>query len=160
MAVPDGYHSVTPYLTQKNTDAAIRFYERAFGAKEIMRLSMPGGGVAHAEIAIGNSRLMMADENPSYGNKSPQSLGGSPAAYMFYVDNVDEAFARAIEAGATVKRPVADQFYGDRTGTLMDPFGYQWSIGTHVRDVSMEEMQQAMKQMFASHGCANLSTKQ
>jgi PhnB protein len=148
--IPEGYQSVTPYLTQKNTDEAIRFYERAFGAKEVMRLSTPEGGVAHAEIQIGNSRLMMADESPVYGNKSPETLGGSPSAYLIYVEDVDSVFERAVQAGAKVKRPVADQFYGDRVGTVIDPFGYQWSIGTHKEEVSIPEMQKRMEKMFAS----------
>ncbi len=148
--IPDGYHSVTPYLTQKSTHAAIKFYDRAFGAKEIMRLSTPNAGVAHTEIQIGDSRLRMGDDNPMFGNKSPETLGGSPSAYMFYVDEVDQAFARAIEAGATVERPVTDQFYGDRTGTLVDPFGYQWTLGTHIRDVISEEMKEAMEKMVSA----------
>ncbi len=147
--IPDGYHSVTPYLTQKSTDAAIKFYERAFGATEVMRLSTPDGGVAHAEIQIGNSRLMMADENPQWGNKSPETLGGSATGYMIYFENSDEAFDRAVKAGATVKRPVSDMFYGDRVGTVVDPFGYQWSIATHKQDVSMSEMQKKMEAMYS-----------
>jgi PhnB protein len=145
--IPDGYHSVTPYLTLKSADAAIKFYEKAFGAKEILRLPLPNNGVAHAEIQIGNSRVMMADEMPAYGNKSPESLGGSPIALAIYVEDVDSAFDKAVKAGATVKRPVADQFYGDRAGTLLDPFGYQWSLMTHKEDVSLEEIQQRMQKM-------------
>jgi PhnB protein len=146
--IPDGYHSVTPYLSLKSADAAIKFYERAFGAKEILRLPMPDGGVAHAEIEIGNSRVMMADENPGYGNKSPETLGGSPISLAIYVEDVDSAFDKAVKAGATVKRPVEDQFYGDRAGTLMDPFGYQWSLMTHKEDVSPDEMKGRMQKMF------------
>ena len=152
--IPEGYHSVTPYLTFKNADAAIKFYQHAFGAKEKLRLSTPDGRVAHAEIEIGDSRVMLADENPAYGNKSPETLGGSPTAFMFYVEDVDAAFEQALKAGATVKRPVTDQFYGDRVGTLVDPFGYQWSIGMHVEDVSAEEMQQRMEKMFTSQESA------
>ncbi len=148
-AIPDGYHSVTPYLSHKNTDAAIKFYEQAFGAREIMRLNTPEGGVAHAEIQIGDSRVMMADEMPAYGNKSAQTLGGSPASFLYYVDDVDTAFERAVKAGATVKRPVEDQFYGDRVGTLIDPFGIQWSIGTHKEEVAADEMQRRMEKMFS-----------
>jgi PhnB protein len=148
--IPDGYQSVTPYLAQKNTDTAIKFYKQAFGAKEIMRLPTPDGGVAHAEISIGNSRIMMSDEMPAYGNKSPETLGGSPVALAVYVEDVDSAFDQAVKAGATAKRPVEDQFYGDRAGTLLDPFGYQWSLMTHKEDVSMEEMQNRMKKMFAA----------
>jgi len=148
--IPDGYHSVTPYLALKNADAAIKFYKQAFGAKEIMRLPTPDGGLAHAEISIGDSRIMMSDEMPAYGNKSAETLGGSPISLAVYVPDVDSAFDQAVKAGATVKRPVEDQFYGDRAGTLMDPFGYQWSLMTHKEDVSGEEMQKRMKKMFAA----------
>ncbi|MDQ2840845.1 MAG: VOC family protein [Acidobacteriota bacterium] len=148
--IPDGYHSVTPYLTFKSADAAIQFYKRAFGAKELSQLSTPECGIAHAEVQIGNSRLMMADEFPAFGNKSPETLGGSPVSMMFYVDDVDAAFSHALKEGATERRPVADQFYGDRTGTLVDPFGYQWSLGTHKEDVSEEEMQARMEKMYAT----------
>jgi PhnB protein len=148
--IPDGYHSVTPYLCLKNADAAIKFYEKAFGAKEIMRMPTPGGGVAHAEISMGDSRIMLSDEMPAWGNKSAETLGGSPISLAVYVENVDSAFDQAVKAGATVKRPVEDQFYGDRAGTLMDPFGYQWSLMTHKEDVSSEEMQKRMKKMFAA----------
>ncbi len=147
--IPDGYHSVTPYLSHKNADAAIKFYERAFGAKEILRLNMLNGGVAHAEIEIGDSRVMLADEMPAYGNKSAEALGGSPVSFLFYVEDVDAAFERAVKAGATVKRPVEDQFYGDRVGTVIDPFGIQWSIGTHKEEVTQKEMQQRMEKMFS-----------
>jgi PhnB protein len=149
-SIPDGYHSVTPYLCLEKADAAIKFYEKAFGAKEIMRLPTPDGGVAHAEISIGDSRIMLSDEMPAWGNKSAETLGGSPISLAVYVENVDSAFDQAVKAGATVKRPVEDQFYGDRAGTLMDPFGYQWSLMTHKEDVSSEEMQKRMKQMFAA----------
>ena len=116
----------------------------------MVRLSIPGGGTAHAEIDIGGSRLMMADENPAFGNKSPETVGGSPAAFMFYVNDVDAAFQRAVDAGATVKRPLENQFYGDRVGTLVDPFGFQWSIGTHIEDVNGQEMQRRMEKMFSA----------
>ena len=148
--IPDGYHSVTPYLCFKDADAGIKFYEKAFGAKEVARLSMPGGGVAHAEIAVGNSRIMLSDEMPDWGNKSAESLGGSPIALAIYVADVDAAFERAVQAGAQVKRPVQDQFYGDRSGTIVDPFGYQWSLMTRKEEVSVEEMQRRMEQMFAA----------
>ena len=147
--IPDGYHSVTPYLALKSADAGIKFYKKAFGAREILRLPMPDGGVAHAEIEIGNSRVMMADEMPAYGNKSPQTLGGSPISLAIYVEDVDSAFDKAVKAGATVKRPVENQFYGDRAGTLIDPFGYQWSLMTHKEEVSLEEMKRRMQQMFS-----------
>ncbi len=148
--IPDGCHSVTPYLSYKSADAAIEFYERAFGAKEMLRLSMPDGGVAHAEIQIGDSRVMLADEMPAYGNKSAETIGGSPVSFLFYVEDVDSAFERALKEGATVKRPVENQFYGDRVGTLIDPFGIQWSIGTHKEDIPPHEMQQRMEKMFSA----------
>jgi PhnB protein len=147
-AIPAGYHSVTPYLTFKDAGAAIDWYARAFGAIEEVRMRGPGGSVAHAEIAIGDSRVMLADENPTFGNKSAQSIGGSPVAFMLYLEDVDAAFAKAVQAGAKVVRTVQNQFYGDRSGTLEDPFGLQWTIGTHIEDVSPEEMKRRMQNMI------------
>jgi PhnB protein len=138
--IPEGYHSVTPYLIIKGASAAIDFYKRAFGATELFRMPDPSGkSVMHAEIKIGDSPIMLADEQPAM-YRSPQSLGGTPVSLMLYVDDVDKVFPRAVEAGAKVVKPVQDQFYGDRSGTLTDPFGHQWTIGTHKRDVPMEEM--------------------
>ena len=148
--IPDGYHSVTPYLAFKNADAAIKWYEQAFGAKELYRLPMPGGRVGHAEIQIGDSRLMLSDEFPSAGSRSAETLGGSPISLAIYVEDVDHAFERAVQAGGTVKRALTDQFYGDRSGTLMDPFGYQWTLATHIEDVSSEEMERRMQGLYAS----------
>jgi PhnB protein len=139
--IPEGYHTVTPYLMLRNAARAIDFYKEAFGAKEIFRMPTPDGGVGHAEIEIGNSRIMMADEAPSMGFVGPETRGGTTVSIMLYVDDVDTMFANAIKAGGKEQRPVADQFYGDRMGTLEDPFGHQWHIATHVEDVSMEEMQ-------------------
>jgi PhnB protein len=113
-----------------------------------MRFEMPGGGIAHAEIQIGDSRLMFGDENPEFGNKSPQSLGGSPSGLCLYVPDCDAVFARALSAGATVMKPLADQFYGDRSGTVIDPFGHVWTIATHIEDVSIEQMQARMAAMM------------
>lgn len=144
---PTGYHSVTPYLALRNTLAAIDFYRRAFGAELLMKLEMPDGKIAHAEIRIGNSVLMMSEESEQWGNLSPLTLGNSPVFLMIYVPDVDAAFARAIAAGATQVRPVEDQFYGDRAGTLKDPFGYQWTLATHVENVSTEEAQRRMEKM-------------
>ena len=141
--VPDGYHSITPYLSIQGAAAALEFYKRAFGAEEIYRLGMPDGRIGHAEIQIGNSRIMMADEMPEMPDaivKSPRSLGGTTSGLCIYVGDVDARFQRAVEAGATVRRPVKDQFYGDRSATLTDPFGHQWIIATHVEDVSPEEL--------------------
>jgi len=143
--IPAGYHSVTPYLMVRNAAKAIAFYRDAFGADEVMRFEDPPGRIAHAEVKIGDSHVMLADENEGF--VGPQTLGGAGVSLMLYVTDVDATFARAVSAGATVRRPVADQFYGDRTGTLVDPFGHVWSIGTHREDVSVEEMQRRMKSM-------------
>ena len=145
---PKGYHSVTPYMTVRDCAAAIAFYGKAFGAEKTMQLDMPDGTIAHAEIRIGDSMVMMAEENEVWGNKSPLSLGGSPMFLMIYVPDVDAAFARALAAGASEVRPVADQFYGDRAGTLKDPYGHQWTLSTHVEDVSLEECQRRMAAEF------------
>ncbi len=138
--IPEGYHSVTPYLIIKGASAAIDFYKKAFGATELFRMPDPSGkGVAHAEIKIGDSPIMLADEQPQI-YRSPQSLGGTPVSLMLYVEDVDTVFPRAVAAGAKVVKPIADQFYGDRSGTLHDPFGHLWTIATHKKDVSSEEM--------------------
>jgi PhnB protein len=145
---PPGYHTVTPYLALRDAVSAVAFYQRAFGAELVMKLTMPDGRYAHAEIRIGDSHVMMAEENPEWGNQSPQALNGSPVSFMVYVPDADAAFARALAAGCTQVRPVEDQFYGDRTGTVKDPYGYQWSIGTHVEDVSEAEGQRRMEQLY------------
>ncbi|HTS11859.1 MAG TPA: VOC family protein [Candidatus Limnocylindrales bacterium] len=137
--------SATPYLTVNDAAAAIEFYKKAFGAVEVMRLVGPGTKIGHAEIRIGNALFMLADEFPDYGEFSPQTVGGSPIKLHMYVPDVDAAFQRAVEAGATVVRPVADQFYGDRSGQVKDPFGYRWILSTHKEDVSAEEMERRMK---------------
>jgi PhnB protein len=146
--VPAGYHTVTPYISVKGAAKALEFYKRAFGAEVVVRMDMPDGRVGHAEITIGDSHVMLADEMPEMADavtRSPQTLGGSTFGLMIYMDDVDTRFKRAIEAGATVKRPVQDQFYGDRTGTLQDPFGHFWTIGTHVEDVPPAEMKRRME---------------
>ncbi len=148
-AVPAGYHSVTPYMALRDAAGALDFYRRAFDAELGMKLEMPDGKIAHAEMRIGDSIVMMSEENEEWGNKSPQSLGGSPMFLMIYLPDVDAAFAKALAAGATQVRPVEDQFYGDRTGTLKDPYGYQWTLGTHVEDLSQEEIQRRMEAEFA-----------
>ena len=140
--IPDGYHSVTPYLIVKDASRAIDFYKKAFGAKEIMRFPGPNNTVAHAEIQIGDSRVMLADESRDY--KAPHADSGSPVSLMIYVPDVDKVFNQAVSAGAKSSRAVEDQFYGDRLGTLVDPFGHVWSVSTHKEDVSMEEMQRRM----------------
>jgi PhnB protein len=143
-AIPEGYHSVTPYLIVDGAEEAIRFYERAFGAIEVMRLPM-GGKIGHAEIRIGDSMVMLSDEWPDYGKLGPKARGGATSSLMIYSEDVDAAFDRAIAAGATVERPPEDQFWGDRMGSLVDPFGHSWSIATHVEDVPGDEMQRRME---------------
>ena len=145
--IPEGYHSVTPYLYVDGGDAAIRFYKEAFGATEVMR--MPAGDrIMHAEIRIGDSHVMLADENPEQGVLSPTSRGGATSSLMIYLPDVDATFARAIAAGATAERAPTDQFWGDRMGVLKDPFGHQWSLATHTEDVSPEEIERRMAEAF------------
>lgn len=146
--VPDGYHTATPYLIVKGAASAIEFYKKAFGARELVRLEAPGGGLAHAEIQIGDSPIMLADEHPDMGYVGPQTLGGTPVSVMLYVPDVDGRFEAAVGAGATVVKPVQDQFYGDRSGTLKDPFGHLWTIATHTEDVSLEEVNKRFEQMM------------
>jgi PhnB protein len=144
--IPEGYHSVTPYLIVKGAAQAIAFYERAFAAEELYRMPMPDGRIGHAELRIGDSRIMLADEHPGVGALSPGSVGGTPVTIHLYVEDVDATFARATAAGARVTRPVADQFYGDRLGVLTDPFGHVWSVATHREDVSEEELRRRAEQ--------------
>ena len=139
--IPEGYHSVTSYLIIDGATNAIEYYKKAFGATELFRFPTPDGKIGHAEIEIGDSRIMVADEYPDMGYKGPKSLGGSPVSLMIYVEDVDTVFNRAVEAGATVKEAVSDKFYGDRLGTIVDPFGHVWHISTHKEDISLEEMQ-------------------
>lgn len=139
-AIPEGYEGATPYLIIKGAAGALEFYKNAFGASEVMRMPGPGGTVGHAEIKIGKAIIMLADEFPDMNCKSPQSFGGSPVSIMVYVKDVDTFVKRAISAGAKVIRPVANQFYGDRSGSLEDPFGHQWHFATHVEDVPPDEM--------------------
>ena len=139
-AIPEGYHTVTPYLILSGAGDAIAFYKKALGAEEVMRLGGPGGKIGHAEIKIGNSRIMLADEHPELQALSPRTVGGSPVSIHLYVENVDAAVERAVAAGAKLVRPVADQFYGDRVGGIEDPFGYRWFIATHKEDLTMDEI--------------------
>ena len=143
--IPEGYHSVTPYLIIRGAADAIEFYKNAFGAVELFRFPAPGGKIGHAEIKVGDSPIMLADEYPDMGYKGPQSIGGSPVSLMIYLEDVDSVFNRAVDAGATVKEAVQDKFYGDRTGTVIDPFGHIWHISTHKEDVSMDEMERRAK---------------
>ena len=142
--IPDGYHTLTPFLTVRDAARAIEFYKQAFGAKERGVMKGPDGKVMHAELMIGDSIIMLADEWPEFGALSPPSVGGSPMGLHIYLDGVDAAFDRAVKAGAQVEMPVMDQFWGDRYGKLKDPFGHKWSIGTHVKDMSNDEMKHAM----------------
>jgi len=149
-AIPDGYHTATPYLIIGGAADAIEFYKKAFGATELFRIPAPEGKIGHAEIKIGDSPIMLADEYPQMGYKGPKSLGGSPVSLMIYVEDVDTTFAQAVAAGASVKEAVADKFYGDRTGTLTDPFGHVWHVSTHKEDVSVEEMERRAKAASAA----------
>ncbi len=150
--VPDGYHTATPYLVCKGADQAIEFYKKAFGATELLRMPGPDGKVMHAEIKIGDSPIMLGEEVPAMGFRCPQSLGGSPVGIMLYVEDVDGLFAQAIEAGGTEQRPIVDQFYGDRSGTLEDPFGHIWTIATHKEDLSPEQINTRFEEMMKRQG--------
>ena len=145
--IPEGYHSVTPYLVVDGAAEALEFYKNAFGATELMRMPAPGGKIGHAEIMIGDSHVMLADEHPEQGHRGPKSIGGTPVGIMIYVEDVDSMFRKAVSLGATETRPVETQFYGDRMGALTDPFGHNWMISTHVEDVTPEEMERRMKAM-------------
>lgn len=145
--IPDGYHSIMPYLIVKGAADAIEFYKKAFGATQRMCLSGPGGTVMHAELMIGNSVVSLADEFPDMNVLAPQSPGSSGVGICLYTENVDQVVEAAVAAGATIQRPVQDQFYGDRSGTLVDPFGHQWTIATHIEDVTEEEINRRMAEM-------------
>jgi len=153
-AIPKGYHTLTPYLNIKDAAKAIEFYKKAFGAKVVGKIYMPDGStIAHAEIEIGDSKIMLAEENEQWGNLSPQTIGGSAVTLCLYVEDVDAVFARALQEGAkpTGEMVVKDQFYGDRAGSLTDPFGHKWSVMTHKEDVSFEELQKRMDAMMSVH---------
>jgi PhnB protein len=145
--IPDGYHTVTPYLIVKGAAQALDFYKLAFGAQELVRMPGPGGAIMHAEIKIGDSPIMLADEFPQMNALSPQTIGGTPVLIALYVEDVDKLTDQAIAAGAKVEQPLKNQFYGDRSATLLDPFGHRWTIATHIEDVSGEEMQRRMDAM-------------
>jgi len=151
--IPDGYRSITPYLSIEGAAAAIDFYRRAFGATELFRMPTPSGGIGHAEIKIGDSTLMLADPCEEAGGfRSPRSLGGSPVGLHFYVEDVDRVFAQAVAAGAKIIQPLEDRFYGDRNGTLEDPFGHLWFLSTHKEDLTPEEIGQRAEAFFAKKG--------
>ena len=147
MTIPQGMHSITPHLICAGAAKAIEFYKAAFGATEEARLPGPDGRLMHASVKIGDSQVMLVDEMPEWGALGPKSLKGSPVTLHLYVEDVDAAVKRAVDAGAKVTMPVADMFWGDRYGKIEDPFGHQWSVATHVRDVSMDEAMEAMKKM-------------
>jgi PhnB protein len=149
LPVPAGYHAVTPYLIIDGAAAAIAWYVDVFGGTEQMRLSAPGGKVGHAEVAIGDSRIMLADESPTHDAKAPGAFGGSPISLLLYVPNVDATTARAAASGATIKSAPEDKFYGDRMSTLIDPFGHTWSVATHIEDVAQAEIERRIAAMSA-----------
>ncbi len=148
--IPEGYRTVTPYLAVEDAAAAIEYYTRAFGAKERVRMDAPGGKIGHAELEIGDSVVMLSDPFPSSSTRPPRDLGGTSASVFLYVEDVDAVVQRAVDAGATVTMEVADQFWGDRFGTITDPFGHVWSIATHVEDVPPEEMERRAQEAMAS----------
>lgn len=148
--LPAGYHHVTPYLIVADAARAIDFYRRAFGGIQVLRMDAPGGKVGHPEIQIGDSRIMLADEFPECEARSPQTIGGTPVSLMLYVEDVAVVVARAVSLGAKMLKPIQDQFYGDRTGTITDPFGHQWTIGTHTEDVSQDDLKKRMAALFGN----------
>lgn len=150
--IPPDYHTATPYLIVNGAARALEFYKQAFGATELFRLDGPGDRIGHAEIKIGDSPIMLADEFPEMGARGPQSLGGTPVSILLYVADVDAAATRAVAAGAKEVRPVKDQFYGDRSGVFEDPFGHKWSLASHIEDVSPEEMQKRFEAMMKGQG--------
>lgn len=149
-AIPEGYTTLTIYLTIRGAAQAIEFYQKAFGAQELFRLTGPDGSIAHAEMQFGNSKLMLAEENPEWGNQSPTTLNGTSGGVAMYVENCDEVFNQAVAAGASIVMPVVDMFYGDRTGTVLDPFGHKWTIATNIKVMTPAEMQTAMDEWMKS----------
>ncbi|HTL48661.1 MAG TPA: VOC family protein [Verrucomicrobiae bacterium] len=149
--VPEEYHTLTPYLIVRRADKAIEFYKKVFGAAEKMRMEGPGGKVGHAELKIGDSTFMLADEVPDMGFLGPQSLGGSPVNLLVYVENSDAIFNRAVAEGAAVRKAMANQFYGDRSGTFEDPFGHLWTVSTHIEDVPEDELRRRAAECMSQH---------
>jgi PhnB protein len=148
--IPEGYHTITPYLSVNGAAAAIDFYKKAFGAQELFRMPAPEGKIGHAELQIGDSRVMLADEFAEMGFLSPKSIGGTAVMMHLYVEDVDATFPRAVAAGATVTKPVKDEFYGDRGGQVEDPFGHRWYVSTHKEDLTMEEIDKRREATFAT----------
>lgn len=150
--IPDRYASVTPHIVCKGVDKALAFYEKAFGAKDTVSMPGPDGKIMHAEMRIGKTIVMLGEENIEWGSKSPQTLGGTPVVLHVYFENVDQAFERAIKAGAKMKMPLTDMFWGDRYGQVTDPFGHVWSMAMHIKDMSPQEMDKAMKEQMSAMG--------
>lgn len=150
--VPEGYHSITPYLIVNDAPKALAFYRDAFGATEVLRLEDPQGKIMHCEFRVGDSMIMMAEECPEMGALDPQTIGGTPVSLCLYVENVDETFQQALTAGATEKRGVQDQFYGDRSGTLEDPFGHTWTVATHKEDLTQDQIEQRFAEFMQKQG--------
>jgi PhnB protein len=148
--IPDGYHTITPYLSVNGATAAIEFYKKAFGAREVLKLAQPDGRVGHAELQIGESRIMLADEFPQMEFRSPSAIGGTPVHLHMYVENADAVVNQAVAAGAKLLRPVQDQFYGDRLGTVADPYGHVWHVSTHKEDLSMDELRKRAAEKHAA----------
>jgi PhnB protein len=149
--IPQGYHTVTPNLTVRDVDQALEFYRAAFGADETVRMPGPDGKTMHAELRIKDSVLMLSPEMPDFGSKSPQTLGGTPTSFYVYVENVDAAWKRAVDAGAKPTMPLQDMFWGDRTGRLEDPFGHAWSLAQHIGDPTPEEIERGQEEFFSKH---------
>ena len=150
--IPEGYHSVTPYLILSGAADAIEFYKKAFGAAEVMRMPAPGGKVGHAEVEIGGSRIMLADEYPDMGYRGPKAIGGTPVTIHLYVEDVDTVARQAVAAGAKERRPVKDEFYGDRSGNFEDPFGHVWHIATHKEDLSPDDIKRRADEAMGQPG--------
>ncbi len=152
--IPPGFHTLTPHLIVRDAGRAIEFYRRAFGAAETLRLAEPGGRIAHAELRIGDSLVVVGEESPEAGTAGPQTLGGSPVVIHLYVEDVDATAARAVDLGAEVVIPVADQFYGDRAGRLRDPFGHLWAVATHIEEMEAAEMKRRFQEFLRQQGAA------
>jgi PhnB protein len=156
--IPTGFHTVTPSLFVRNAAQAIDFYKKALGAEERMRMAGPDGKIGHAELKIGDSIVFLSEENPAYGTKSPEALGGISAALYLYVEDVDQSFQRAIDAGGKAKMPVAEMFWGDRVGNFTDPYGHSWTLSTHTQDLTEQEMEEGAKRFFAEMAQAQKKT--
>ena len=153
-AIPEGYHTLTPYLAVRDAAKAIEFYKKAFNATETFRMNAPDGKIGHAEMKIGDSVVMLSDENPQGGCASPTALKGTTVTLFLYVENVDATFNQAVQAGATVLMPVTDMFWGDRHGQVADPFGHRWSVATHKEDLNPEEVAERARKAFSQHAKA------